>query len=85
MTLSPERLQLAHERFLADNPEVVALLKFITPRHAQAVGMSVEAFQLSELERAIGREARLRSLTVEELLLVYLGERAAPAPRRQTR
>ncbi|MGO4153659.1 DUF6388 family protein [Cupriavidus sp. YAF13] len=82
MTLSPERLQLAHERFLADNPEVVALLKVITPRHAHAVGMSVEAFQLSELERAIGREARLRRLTVEELLLVYLGERAAPAPRR---
>ncbi|MDF3889222.1 DUF6388 family protein [Cupriavidus basilensis] len=82
MTLSPERLQLAHERFLADNPEVVALLKVITERHARAVGMSVEAFQRSELERAIGREARLRRLTVDELLLVYLGERAAPAPRR---
>lgn len=82
MTLSPERLQLAHERFLADNPEVVSLLKAITERHARAAGMSVEAFQRDELERAIGREARQRRMTAAELLLVYLGERAAPAQRR---
>ncbi|MGT2492912.1 hypothetical protein ACU4GD_26435 [Cupriavidus basilensis] len=44
--------------------------------------MSVEAFQRSNWSDAIGREARLRRLTVDELLLVYLGERAAPAPRR---
>ncbi|WP_454723086.1 MULTISPECIES: DUF6388 family protein [Cupriavidus] len=78
MSLSPERLQLAHERFLADNPEVVSLLKAITERHARAAGMSVEAFQRDELERAIGREARQRRMTAAELLLVYLGERAAP-------
>jgi hypothetical protein len=81
MSISPELLTLAHERFLMDNPEVVALLKYITARHAGAVGMTLEEFQQSELERAIARQARDRGMTAEALLLSYLREPQPPRKR----
>lgn len=81
MTISPELLQLAHERFLEENPEVVSLLKFITARHASAAGMSLEEFQRSELERAIQREARERGKSADALLRGYL-EGPQPPGRR---
>jgi hypothetical protein len=82
MPITPELLQLAYERFLADHPNVVSLLNAITERHARAAGMTLEAFQRTELERAVAREARLRHLSPDALLRTYLaGPQAAPPKR----
>jgi hypothetical protein len=75
MTLTPDRLHLSHQHFLADHPEVVAVLHSITQRHAQAAGLSLEAFQQEELERAIAREARAKRLSPAQLLAGYLAAR----------
>ena len=74
MSLSPSRLALAHQRFLAQHPEVVSLLHSITPRHASAVGLSVEAFQREELDRAIAREAKAKGVDSFALLVGYLAD-----------
>jgi hypothetical protein len=70
--MTPDQRQLAYQCFLADHPEVVAVLHSITQRHAQAAGMTLEAFQQEELDRAINREARAKRLTAAQLLARYL-------------
>jgi hypothetical protein len=70
--ITPARLLVAQQRFLCDHPEVVVLLQSITARHAGAVGMTLEQFQRSELERAIDREAKVKRISASELLLGYL-------------
>jgi len=55
------------------------MLQAITARHAQAVGMSVEQFQRSELDRSIVRVAKDRRLSTEQLLLSYLPPASDPA------
>ncbi|WP_374355975.1 DUF6388 family protein [Chitinimonas sp.] len=59
---------LARHRFLERHPEVVSLLRAISPRHAGAAGLSLEAFQEQELDRAISKSARQQRLTTEQFL-----------------
>jgi hypothetical protein len=79
MTLPPVRQLLAEQGFLSEYPEVLHMLQAITARHAQAVGMSVEQFQRSELDRSIERVAKDRRLSAEQLLLSYLPPASDPA------
>jgi len=79
MTLPPVRQLLAEQGFLDEYPEVLHMLQAITARHAQAVGMSVEQFQRSELDRSIVRVAKDRRLSTEQLLLSYLPPASDPA------